>query len=257
MQNDDTFNPNVIEKLTSVHSELHQGAKDIVVFAMQNKTKPPVEKFDEFINRYEGFLIQLRRLEHECLHADSGMDSLTGLRSQKVMLHELGKEMERRSREGRPFSLALAQIDQYEYIKQLQTEEQFRASMEKIGSLILKCVRSFDDAYRASDSEFVMSLKHSNMSGGSAAINRLKIMMDEEGPSVTENEKTYPITMSYLVAEPVPGDSVESLIDNMRKDLLRYEEKGGTSLEYIEVSPLKRFLDAAEEEENSALNDSL
>jgi diguanylate cyclase (GGDEF)-like protein len=247
IEGDDLFQKSTISKLTNLHNELHDSAKELLRSSVQNAGgKPPIALYDSFVDRYDEFIAHMRRLEMDCMQADSGIDSMTGLRSKKAMMKDLAKEMERRARHGRPFSLALARIDKYEYIKSLQSDEQHQTAMRCISGLIFKCIRSFDDAYRASDDEFIMSLKHANMSGGTAAIARLRRFMEEEGPQVVENDKEYPITMSYCVAEPVPGDDVNSLLSNMRADLDRYDEKGDTSLEYIEVSPLKRFIDDSE-----------
>ena len=74
-------------------------------------------------------------------------------------------------------------------------------------------------------------------------------MLTEEGLKVQDEGKEFPITMSFCIAEPVPGDDVNVLIANMRQDLDRYEDDGdgNTALEYIELSPLKRFIDSMDD----------
>jgi len=44
------------------------------------------------------------------------------------------------------------------------------------------------------------------------------------------------------VAEPVPGDTLDELLANMRRDLDKWDEDGDTALEYQEKSPLQRFI---------------
>ena len=52
-----------------------------------------------------------------------------------------------------------------------------------------------------------------------------------------------PVTMSYCVAEPVPGDTLDDLLDNMRRDLSQWDEKADQAVEYTEQSPLQRFIE--------------
>lgn len=244
---DDFFAEETLRQLENTYADLQKAMDDIAVGA------PDITRFDEFTDMYHIFLLQMRRLEHDCMLADFGMDAMSGLRSRKAMYHDLERELERRSRKGKPFSLALAQIDNYDQIITIIDDARLREIMATLGRLILLCVRSFDDAYRSSECEFVMSLKHADTAGGTAAITRLRTLLQAEkiiisGRDADGKTHNFPLTMSYCVAEPLPGDTLDMLMENMRADLGKYSDGADTAMEYVEQSPLQRFVRDLREE---------
>ncbi len=243
VQKEDFVGRPVIKGLKRIHDEMHQSAEKVMAAAAQGE-KPEVKAYDTFANLYEGFVMQLRRLQHDVARADSGIDPVTSLRNKDAMVIELERELERRARRGRPFSLALASIDNFEIVRAHADEALLKAIYATLGRLIHKCIRSFDDGYRSGEAEFIMSLKHADTSGGTAAINRLRSFLEQEKLTVPDGKGAMvPLTMSYCVAEPVPGDTLDELMGNMRNDLERYREQGGdTSLQYYEQSPLSRLI---------------
>lgn len=245
-----------IEKITlnrmcDIHNEMHQAAHDLLAAAMQGEPRPVNRTFELFANLYDEFLTNLRRLERDCAQEDTGFDPVTGLRNRRAMERDLDRELERRARRGRPFCLILARIDNYELLRQELGEEGLRKVVFAASELIKRCIRSFDDAYRAGDAEFILSLKHASMSGGTAGIARLRRMLEEDPIMIQVKDKIRPVTMSYCSAEPVPGDSMEELIRNMRNDLDRFEAGGDTLLEYFEQSPLQRYIMDMEKDEDA------
>lgn len=237
-----------IGDLRRVYDELHKLGQALLSKTFTSETKkPPLEDFEQFNSLYEGLVHRLRRLEQDCALTDSGMDIETGLRNAKAMDRDVRRELERRERRGNPFTLALAQIDHFDKIKETVDEETLKQIYQIVGKQIRRCIRSFDDAYRSKQNEFIMCLKHSVAAGGTAAVNRLSGYLEEENFIIDlefDGEvKPYQLSMSYCVAEPVPGDTLEELMDNMRADLKRWrEEEGGSALEYVEVSPLLRYI---------------
>ena len=242
VQSGDRIAPPVLEILNRIHRELHQSATALLAVSSV-RGKPDVKIFDSFLTLYESFVLNLHRLELDCLRADSGVDAASGLRSQKAMTKDLEREMERRSRRGQPLCLALARIDDYEKIRTSVDEKRMGEITAAVGQAIRQCVRSFDDAYRSGDSEFVMSFKNSDKAGGSAALLRLRSLL--EAAHIVVKDKTggeFVVTMSSCVAEPLPGDTIDDMIRNMRADIDKYDKGGNTSLEYFEQSPLQRFV---------------
>lgn len=233
-----------LDDLKKLFAELHMVAKglcDKTALALESVT---LREYEDFTNLYESFLFKLRRLEQDCALVDSGLDLETGLRSRNAMEIDIARELERRARQGNPFTLALARIDNYPDLN-ARTEADRQAHekvMRQLGSLIKRCIRSFDDGYRSSEGEFIMCLKHSKASGGTAAVNRLRNYLSEDNIVVSVDGDKTPLTMSYCVAEPVPGDTLEELLANMRRDLERWKEGGDMAMEYKELSPLARYI---------------
>lgn len=242
---DDFIGKATIEKLRKLQTELYEAASDLMHDARASGARPDFKVYDEFVNLYDDLVYQLRRLEHDAVQADTGLDVATGLRSKKAMVIDLEREMERRARRGKPFCLALAKIDNYEQIQNLVSEERHREIIAAVARLIKKCIRSFDDAYRSGEGEFIMCLKHSDIAGGTAATTRLRRFLEEERIMIQDEKgRPFELTMSSCVAEPLPGDSLDDLLGNMRNDLAKFNASapGGTSLEYFEQSPLSRYV---------------
>lgn len=243
--NDDFVGSVTLEKLKKMQAELYDLANELMRDSQDSGGRPAFKIYDDFVNLYDDLVYQLRRLEHDAVQTDTGLDVSTGLRSKKAMAIDLEREMERRARRGKPFCLALARIDDYETIQSLVSEERHREIVFAVARLIKKCIRSFDDAYRSGDGEFIMCLKHSDMGGGAAATTRLRRYLEEEQIMIQDGKgRSFALTMSSCVAEPLPGDSLDELMANMRNDLLRFnsEAPGNTTLEYFEQSALSRYI---------------
>lgn len=237
----DFIEPVTLSDLKRIFEELHIVATGLADKAAYGEEPVGLKEFDDFTSLYENFVFKLRRLEHDCALSDSGLDVDTGLRSQKAMEIDIARELERRARRGNPFTLALARIDNYHEFRDEIDSRQLKDLLHTLGRLIKKCIRSFDDAYRCGEAEFIMSLKHSEAAGGTAAVNRLRRFLADENIVLNVGDKTYTLTMSYCVAEPVPGDTLDDLLKNMRFDLDKWNE-GDMALEYHEQSPLQHFI---------------
>ena len=234
-----------LEKLRKIQIELYEMASDLMHEAQSSGGRPDFKVYDEFVNLYDDLIYQLRRLEHDAVQADTGLDVATGLRSKKAMVIDLEREMERRARRGKPFCLVLAKIDNYEHVQGRVSEERHREIVAAVARLIKKCIRSFDDAYRSNEGEFVMCLKHADIGGGTAATVRLRRYLEEEQIMIQDEKgRPFQLTMSSCVAEPLPGDSLDELMANMRNDLVRFNSAapGSATLEYFEQSSLSRYI---------------
>lgn len=248
---DDVVPMEMLVRLSNLHDDLGKTALKLVAGVAQGQ-KPDIRKFDEFVSLYDEFIAHVRRLERDLSLKDSGFDLLTGLRSRQTVTRDLEREMERRSRRGKPFCLGLARIDHNDEIRGHLSGPDYEAIVRSVADIIKKCMRSFDDAYHLGHGEFLMCLKQTDLTGGTAGLGRLRKLLDEHAPYFTLNGKELRVSVSSCVAEPQPGDHFEDMMINMRKDLDRFGGGQGTALEYVEVSPLKRFiLDADDDSKNT------
>jgi diguanylate cyclase len=251
VQDEDIVEKATLESLEKTYQDMTELATEQIRNATNQDQKISVRAFDSFSTIYENFIMMLRRLEMDLAQSDSGLDVFTGLRSKKALWHDMEREMERLSRRGKPFVLALVQIVDHEQIKKTQDKERYKVIMAEVVKMIKKCIRSFDDAYYLQGGEFVMCLKQSEQAGGSAAIARLLRFLEEAELFYEADGKSTEVDLSCCVAEPMPGDKIEELLDNMRKDLGRYEVDDAPALEYIEKSPLQRIVESLESEDES------
>ena len=228
---DDTYDPSIIARMEGLYHELC-AASHTLVEATAGGVRPPIALMDNFIDLYDELFHQLRRMERDSAMVDSGIDATTGLRSRENMIFDLERELERRARRGRPFCIAFARIDQYAQFIETQGKEQAFLLIKQAADAIQEVLRTYDDAYRLDQGEFVFSLKHSDITGGLRAVERLRLCLAE---------RKAPFTMSFVVAEPVPGDDVKSMISQSRRDLDATRDKPDVALRYKEVSALARF----------------
>lgn len=240
-QDDENIPDETIEGLSSLYRDLEDHARRLLDGAVKG-TRPDVKGFDHFVMLYEEFISHIRRLERDVALSDSGFDVLTGLRSRQVMAHDIERELQRRARRGWPFCLALARIDYHDRIHSGLNREDYNSLLRETAALIKQCIRSFDDAYYLHNGEFLMSLKQTEISGGTAGLTRLRRLLEKESPSYKIDGKEYRLSMSSCVAEPQPGDRLDELMAHMRADLSKYSTDGEVVVEYVEVSPVQRFL---------------
>lgn len=203
---------------------LHELANKI----LNSEAKPSKDAMENFLVTFENFQSALQKLEHGQLLADFGIDELTGLQTEERMLADFERELERRSRRGQPFCFVVSRID----------GDENRGKAENIilaAKAIQKTIRSFDDAYITGGGEYVSGLKHSDNNGGLKFVARLNHILKT-------NEHIH-FTMSSIVAEPIPGDSIPQLIATVTKELQSLSD-GEESIaeQYEEVSPLSQYL---------------
>jgi len=209
--------------------DFHKVALDMIREATDEGAKPSVARYDTLVSLYESFISRMRRLEHDMLHTGS-IDEQSGLRNAAAMKRDVAREQERRARRGQPFCLMLCRVDRFGELKKKTSK--IDTLLKSIASFVKQSIRTFDDAYHIGEGEFIVVLKNSDMINSPAIIERMrKFLQEEDG-----------VTMSYCSAEPMPGDDIDDLVANMRSDLNRYDESGNAVLEFVEQSPLQRFV---------------
>lgn len=238
----DDFAPEMIARLCKLHDELSLKADKLINESMKHARPVEFSEFNKLVTLFEEFLHHTRRLERDVMLEDSGIDTLTGLRSYTVLEKDLGRELERLARQGKAFSLALVRIDNFEELKKENSQEISNGYLKLVAELIKKSMRSFDDAYRLETNEFALSLKQANMNGGFKALERLKRELEKSRATCNLGGKIIPLTLSSCIAEPLPGDNLKELLQNLRQDLDKSGKAEGSVLEYFEMSPLQRFI---------------
>lgn len=223
------FNSNVIKPIIDIHEVMLISASHIID-SLNSKKYVGHNDFVEFKNLFSSFLSSVRRLEIDSALEGDGTDEETGLRPVSAIKYDLDKEMQRLSRNGNPFSLSMLRVDGFPLLDQPH-------DALRITSLnIKKCMRPFDDAYYIEDGYFLLSLKHADMVGAEAAAMRIIQSLNEDEENVMD------ITVSFCLSEPVNGDDIDVLLNNMHVDLNNHIDTKETILKFLDISPLERFI---------------
>lgn len=237
--------PEIVEKLNALHNDLFKNAELLMSAAKEGGKKPPHKDFKDLITMYEEYISYIRRLEKDFMIEGAGFDSFTGLRSVAVLCNDVEREMERLARQGKSFCLSVARIDHFEGLSKNNSKEDIDNLIKLVASLIKISIRSFDDAYYIGNGEFALCLKQADISGGVAALERLRNELDKKNialDSIFDEKKVS--SMSCCIAEPIEGDKVEELVTHLREDLAGSDmENEDTVLKHRELSPLQRYVE--------------
>jgi len=223
-------------------SRIHQGlVKSDGTFAKKATTWDvnPLEEFNELTRHYEEFIQFMRQVERDQTLENSGIDDKTGLRSLKVLKDDVAREMDRKSRRGRPFCLILIKINEFDPVW-MSEHEPFMLTIRKISDQIRFCLRSFDDAYYLGADYFLAILKQTDKVGGQAAVTRFNESIKDAHIAPPGGNRVQEISINSVVAEPTEEDDLDKLIENLKRDLSDVAEKGAV-LQYNEVSPSQRY----------------
>ncbi|MCK5384700.1 MAG: diguanylate cyclase [Alphaproteobacteria bacterium] len=240
----ETIRPEIVERLNALHNDLFNKASALCDNAMKTQMKPEYKQYRELITLFEEFVFHVRRLEKDLLAEGSGFDSFIGLRSKNMLLLDVSREMERLSRHGKSFCLALARIDRFKDILKTVEKSEADGYIKLIASLVKISMRSFDDAYYMGDGVYALCLKQTDITGGFTALERLRKELEYQEISVRFSaEEGKPLSMSCCIAEPVIGDEVEELMKYLSNDLATSDmENTDTVLKYRELSALERYV---------------
>ncbi|MCE7886223.1 MAG: diguanylate cyclase [Alphaproteobacteria bacterium PRO2] len=231
--------PDILRNLRALHDDLCKRSELLMDNAVREK-KPPV--YDEFLKLtvlFEEFTGRIRRFEKDLVLGDSGIDTLTGLRSMHALEKDTKREMERLARQGKTFAMALVRIDNF---KDIQTPQESEHCIKVVAELVKKSMRSFDDAYRGEDGMFILSLKQTGTPGGIKALKRLKKELDESRLMYKSKGVDTLVTLSSCIGEPNEGEDIKTFLHNLQKDLDVYREDMGSVLEHFDLSPLQRYV---------------
>ncbi len=209
----------------------------------QRLIQPSVpEAFFAFSEDFKSFITELQKFGHTATLEEWGLDVLTGLKNITIVKPDLAIEKQRLSREGHPFSIGLARIDDFAEIQKKIGHKASDKIIKTTAGLIQKSLRSYDDAYRISRDHFVICLKQSDTNGGQRGLERLRDVMTEAKETFVMDNQEKAITLSCVVATPLADDDLDGLMDNLYIDLDKKIRDQGSVLAFQEMSPLQRFV---------------
>jgi diguanylate cyclase (GGDEF)-like protein len=235
-----TIDRKISEKLSMVHDELCHIAQKFLE-ACEGGVAPQLAMYDDFENQFEGFVMQLRRLQQDVTDAVAAVDPVTGLRTVAGMRTDIKREQDRFDRKGTSFSIANVQIDGMDDLQQKYDRRSMDAVYANMAQVIARTVRSFDDAYYLGKGEYLIVLKHVEFMDACSVMDRLRGEIENTPIFMPSGDKLR-ITASFGIAEALQRESPDHAIDHAKQALNIARGEGGNKVkEYHERSALEQY----------------
>jgi diguanylate cyclase (GGDEF)-like protein len=213
-----------VEGMATVYEQLHTMARLVLMKTLDGQ---PVARndYENVIAKYNELIQGLRRLERAFAEAASGLDVLTGLRSRLGLHEDLVREHKRFLRSGKPFCVALMDIDHFKKINDTYGHDAGDRILASVADHISRGLRAFDDAYRIGGEEFLLCLKEADQMTGLAVLERLRVGLEKK-PVQLSDGKTVPVTASFGLVLSTKDISPETMPKHADKALYRAKNEG-------------------------------
>ena len=186
-------------------------------------------KLAEWIAAQAGIALDNARL-HEEVRRQATTDELTGLVNRRRFMEALAAEYERADMFATPFSVVLADLDDFKRINDDYGHHGGDLALRAFGRLLGDHVRDFDVAARLGGEEFAILLPQTRAAAAAAVADRVRTALT--GASIpVSNGAAVRLTASFGVAESGRGRSPDELL--RRADDALYAAKRGGKDRYV------------------------
>ena len=152
----------------------------------------------------------------------AAVDPLTGVRNRRSLLEALGPELARTSRQGAAMSLLLLDVDHFKAINDRHGHAAGDVVLAGLGELLRRELRGVDLIGRWGGEEFVVALPELTLDDAARVAERLRQHIAALSLDDARGERLG-VTASIGVAEQLPGEDLQALID--RADRAMYTAK--------------------------------
>jgi two-component system, cell cycle response regulator len=135
---------------------------------------------------------------HEEIYRLTIIDALTETHNKRYLLEFLDRELSRSARYARPLSIIMFDLDRFKTINDELGHLGGDFTLREMAACVKTCVRKEELFARYGGEEFIIVLPETNLEGGVAVAERLRVMV-EKHPFQYEG-KSYPLTVSVGVA---------------------------------------------------------
>jgi diguanylate cyclase len=214
----------VLDRLAVLHDQMHTLAR-LVLMKTPDGQGLALEDYQAVIGKFQGFIGGVRRLERAFAVAASGLDTLTGLRSRVGMADDVAREFDRFQRTGKPFCLAIVDIDHFKQVNDTYGHDVGDQVLAATADVISRQIRSFDDAYRLGGEEFMLCLKETTLADAQIGLERLREALAGWPIPLVSGQPPLRITASFGLASVAHGASLDALLH--AADQALYQAKRG------------------------------
>jgi diguanylate cyclase len=218
-----------LNKLVGQYDQLHRLAK-LAILKTPEGIPVEVNDYDSVVLKYQELITGLRRLERALAAAESGLDSLTGLRSRQGMRDDLMREICRFLRTGKPFCLALMDIDYFKNVNDTYGHDNGDKVLSSVSNYISRSIRPFDEAWRWGGEEILLCLKEVDMRTGKSVLERVRAGL-EKLPIKLINGNEINVTASFGIVVVDNEATVDNLLAKADKALYSAKTYGRNRIE--------------------------
>ncbi len=219
----------IIHRLSELYDQMHLTARLVSLKAPEDGPIS-VGDYETVASKYQEFMIGLRRVERALATANSGLDTLTGLRSRLGMRDDLARELSRSLRSDKPFCVALMDIDHFKKVNDTYGHDNGDRVLSAVANHITRNLRSFDDVWRWGGEEFLLCLKDADLAVGVMALERVRSAL-AIAPIKLSDGKLISVTASFGVMQTAKDISIDQLLVQVDKALYKAKEGGRNRIE--------------------------
>lgn len=218
-----------LEKVVGYYDQLHRIARLALLKATED-SGIIASDYDAVSAKYQELIVGLRRIERAQATADSGLDSLTGLRSRIGMRDDLAKEQTRYQRTGKPFCLAFADIDYFKKVNDTYGHENGDRVLAAVSNHLIRNLRPFDDAWRWGGEEILLCLKEADLSAGNLALERVRAGLEKMDIKLADGQSIH-VTASFGLVAASVDSTIDGLLLQADKALYKAKAAGRNRIE--------------------------
>jgi diguanylate cyclase (GGDEF)-like protein len=135
---------------------------------------------------------------HEEIYRLTIIDALTEAHNKRYLLEFLDRELSRSARYNRPLCVIMFDLDRFKTINDELGHLGGDFTLREMAACVKTCVRKEELFARYGGEEFIIVLPETNLEGGVAVAERLRVMVEKH--SFQYEGKSYPLTVSVGVA---------------------------------------------------------
>jgi two-component system cell cycle response regulator len=170
--------------------------------------------------------LQSRLLEtQKALQHQANHDVLTGLGNRRMILEELASELARTSRDHRPLSIAIGDLDRFKQINDTLGHATGDMVLKTAAKRLQTVLRSYDSVGRLGGEEFLLLLPGCDQAEALEIAERARIAVGT--PPIKGPSGPISTSMSLGVACRKPGQTTEAVSLVEAADLALYRAKAG------------------------------
>ena len=179
-------------------------------------------------------VVSLRK-ELEQVKEESLTDALTSIANRKAFDAALDRVFKESQEEGAPFCVLLADIDYFKKFNDTYGHLIGDKVLRFVGATLKRCVKGRDIAARFGGEEFAVILPQTDMAGAGVLAEQIRTAVSSGGLKDKKTNESYgTITISLGIAQCVPGDRPNDMLQRADRALYAAKQGGRNRVEKAE-----------------------